>query len=62
MRVNGQPATIIGVMPEGMKFPEDTEVWTPFSPSEADQQRDTPCAARVWPAARGADHRRRRPR
>ena len=30
LRVNGQPATIVGVMPEGMKFPDNTEIWAPF--------------------------------
>ena len=38
LRVNGRPATIIGVMPDGMKFPENTEVWAPFIPT-ADQER-----------------------
>jgi putative ABC transport system permease protein len=29
IRVNGLVATIIGIMPEGMRFPDDTEVWIP---------------------------------
>jgi putative ABC transport system permease protein len=40
LRVNGQPATIIGVMPEGMKFPvENAELWVPFIPTAAQKQR-----------------------
>ena len=39
VRVNGQPAAIVGVMPEGMRFPEDTDVWAPFIPTEAETQR-----------------------
>ncbi len=39
LRVNGRPRTIVGVMPEGMKFPENAEVWVPFIPAVA-QERD----------------------
>ena len=38
--MNGQPATIIGVMPESMKFPSNTEVWVPFIPTAAQEQRN----------------------
>lgn len=38
LRVDGQPATIIGVMPDGMKFPDNTEVWVPFIPADEDRQ------------------------
>lgn len=31
VRVNGQPATVIGVMPEGFKYPIDQEVWRPLA-------------------------------
>jgi len=30
VRVNGKPATIIGVMPPGFKFPFSEELWTPI--------------------------------
>jgi putative ABC transport system permease protein len=40
MRVNGQPATIIGVMPAGMRFPDNTEIWIPVIPTEAQERRD----------------------
>ena len=30
VRVNGEPGTIIGVMPEGFKWPQNQEVWVPF--------------------------------
>ncbi len=29
-RVNGQPSTVIGVMPEGFSFPFSTELWVPL--------------------------------
>ena len=29
LRIDGKPATIIGVMPEGMMFPSNTEMWIP---------------------------------
>ena len=31
IRVNSEPATVVGVMPEGMQFPFTTEVWQPLS-------------------------------
>ena len=40
LRVNGQPVTIVGVMAEGMKFPEDTDVWAPLVPSGAETLRN----------------------
>ena len=32
LRVNGRAATVIGVMPEGMKFPDNSELWIPSIP------------------------------
>ncbi len=32
VRVNGVPATIAGVMPEGLKYPNDEDVWMAFQP------------------------------
>ncbi len=39
VRVNGQPATIVGVMPDGMAFPISAELWMPFVPSKSDDAR-----------------------
>ena len=39
LRVNGNAATIIGVMPERMKFPENSELWVPFIPTDAQLTR-----------------------
>ena len=33
VRVNGVPATIIGVMPEGFKFPNNVDFWMPLVPN-----------------------------
>ena len=41
VRLNGQPATIVGVMPEGMNFPSNTEVWMPFVPNDTQQRRSS---------------------
>lgn len=30
IRVNGEEATVVGVMPEGFKFPDTQDVWVPF--------------------------------
>ena len=40
IRINGSPATIVGVMAEGMRFPDNTEVWAPEIPDEAREKRD----------------------
>jgi putative ABC transport system permease protein len=39
VRVNGTPATIVGVMPEGFKFPSAEEVWMPLAPTEELEKR-----------------------
>lgn len=31
LRVNGLPLTVVGVMPEDMKFPPNSDLWIPFS-------------------------------
>jgi len=36
LRLNGQPHTVVGVMPPGFQFPPDREVWAPRPPREAD--------------------------
>ena len=40
LRLDGKPATIVGVMAEGMEFPRNNELWVPFSPTEAQRRRD----------------------
>jgi putative ABC transport system permease protein len=40
IRVNGQPATIIGVMPDAMKFPTNADMWAPFIPTVEQEKRD----------------------
>ncbi|MEO6239507.1 MAG: ABC transporter permease [Vicinamibacterales bacterium] len=37
IRLDSKPFTIIGVMPDGMKFPTNTDLWTPLIPA-ADQE------------------------
>jgi len=39
VRINGIPATIIGVMPEGFLFPNGHEVWMPLIPDAAREKR-----------------------
>ena len=31
VRLNGEPATIVGVMPEGFAYPVDTQIWRPLA-------------------------------
>src|SRR5205085_2367834 len=40
LRINGEPATIIGIMPEGMRFPLNSDLWFPFIPTAAQERRD----------------------
>jgi putative ABC transport system permease protein len=39
VRVNGKPATIIGVMPEGFKFPNNEDFWMPLVPDPELEKR-----------------------
>jgi putative ABC transport system permease protein len=41
LRLDGKPATIVGVMPAGMAFPTNTEIWTPLVPTAGQQARST---------------------
>jgi predicted permease len=38
LRIDGKPATIIGVMPEGMMFPSQAEMWLPLVPVPEDKR------------------------
>ncbi|HET7220119.1 MAG TPA: ABC transporter permease [Vicinamibacterales bacterium] len=40
LRINGEPTTIVGVMPEGLMFPTDSALWMPFIPNAAQEKRD----------------------
>ncbi len=40
VRVDDVPASVIGVMPEGMKFPLNNDLWTPLVPARRDLERD----------------------
>ncbi len=40
LRLNGEPATIIGVMPEGMQFPTNSDLWATFIPTAEQERRD----------------------
>jgi predicted permease len=42
--LDGAPATVIGVMPEGFSFPAEQEIWTPLIPTSAAMARETPYA------------------
>ena len=39
LRVNGQRATIVGVLAEGMKFPDDSDIWLPLTPPAPEASR-----------------------
>ena len=39
VRVNEKPATIVGVMPKGFKFPTNVEMWTPLVPTSELEKR-----------------------
>ena len=40
VRVNEEPATIIGVMPEGFRFPNQEDLWMPLVPTNKLEARD----------------------
>jgi putative ABC transport system permease protein len=39
IRIDGTPVTIVGVMPEGMRFPSEAELWTSLIPTKDEQVR-----------------------
>jgi predicted permease/transcriptional regulator len=39
IRVNEVPRTIVGILPPGKRFPEDTDIWTPLIPTAQDEDR-----------------------
>jgi putative ABC transport system permease protein len=41
VRVDEIPRVVIGVMPPGRRFPEDTDLWTPLIPDAASEKRDS---------------------
>jgi putative ABC transport system permease protein len=57
LRVNGQPATIVGVMPEGMRFPDDTQIWMPLIPPDGQAARTTRALRVFGRLADGTDRR-----
>lgn len=48
VRLNGSPATIIGVMPEGFRFPNNHDLWAPLAPTPADLEDRTRRPLRVF--------------
>src|SRR5207248_3438615 len=44
VRVNGKPATVIGVMPKGFAFPTNEEIWIPLYSEFPPRQRNDPAA------------------
>ena len=44
VRLNGKPATIIGVMPQGFAFPTNEEIWIPLYSEFPPKQRGDPTA------------------
>ena len=44
IRLNGKPATVIGVMPQGFAFPTNEELWTPLFGEFPPRERNDPGA------------------
>jgi predicted permease len=44
VRLNGKPATIVGVMPKGFAFPVNEEIWSPLFNEYPPRQRNDPAA------------------
>jgi putative ABC transport system permease protein len=40
VQLDGEPFTVVGVLPESFKFPEKVDIWLPFSFTAADWQND----------------------
>ncbi|HEX9886039.1 MAG TPA: ABC transporter permease [Longimicrobiales bacterium] len=48
VKVNGELATVIGVMPEGFRFPESHEVWVPFRMDPLGTERGSHSTGMIW--------------
>jgi putative ABC transport system permease protein len=46
VQISGSPMTIVGVMPPGFEYPEQTQVWVPSAVNLSEEPRDN----RVWSA------------
>ena len=53
VRVNDEPSTIVGVMPEGMRFPLNSDTWRPLQPTGALDRRDNRMLSTVGRLAPG---------
>jgi predicted permease len=40
VRINGEPATVVGVMPRGFSFPQNADLWVPLVPTPEVRKRD----------------------
>ena len=60
LKINGSPATIVGVMPDGMKFPDNSELWVPFIPTDAQMTREVRLLSVFGRLAAQASRKRRR--
>src|SRR5687767_7488236 len=40
IRVNGHPHTVVGVMPQGFRYPQDTQIWVPMQIADTGVRRD----------------------
>ena len=38
--INGEPYTVVGVMPRGIRYPENTQLWLPINPGAAKEHRE----------------------
>jgi predicted permease len=58
LRINGREATIVGVMPQRMKFPDNSELWVPLIPTDAQLARDSRGVGVIGRLADGVDRER----
>jgi len=59
IRVDGQPHTVVGVMPRGFGFPDDAVVWLPLEPSGQEAARSAELIGRLEEGASVAGLRQR---
>lgn len=55
VRVDGAPATVVGVMPEGVRFPFRADIWRPLQPTESLDRRDARTLTTVGRLRPGVD-------
>jgi putative ABC transport system permease protein len=55
VQINARPITVVGVMPQGFEFPEQTQIWVPSGVKLSDEPRENRSWSAIARLERGVD-------